>query len=50
MKGAHDFMAIVDERERVLASALFGAAMQDAESAATIHALSTLPPPKAANR
>ena len=32
MKGAHDFMAIVDERERVLSSALFGAAMQDAES------------------
>ena len=43
MNGADDFMAIVDERERSLASALFGAAIEDAGHPVTNHALTRLP-------
>lgn len=43
MKGANEFIAIVSERERVLASALFSATTRDARNPATVHALSRLP-------
>ena len=46
MKGADDFMAIVNERERTLASSLFTAVAENVDDLATINALANLPPPE----
>lgn len=43
MKGADDFMAIVNERERTLASSLFTAVAENVDDLATINALANLP-------
>ena len=44
MKGAHDFITIVDERESKLAAALFSANTETFENLATIDAMARLPP------
>jgi hypothetical protein len=48
MKGAEEFIDIVGDRERALASAMFSAVPESATDPATVHALSTLPMRKAA--